>query len=70
MTEAVLSPKQVWIVGELDAVSRALAEHSRRVVMGEAADWGLVAEHLATTARLCRSQVTVELTDIGDSGGR
>ncbi len=70
MTEFVPASKQVKIVGELEAASHAIAEHSRRVLMGEAADWGLVAEQLAAAARLCRGQVVVKLTDIGDSGGR
>ena len=64
------TPEQVEIVGELEAVGRALAEHSRRVLLGEATDWASITEQLASAARLCRTQVVVELTDIGDSGGR
>jgi len=64
------TPEQVEIVGELEAVSRALAEHSRRVLMGEATDWARVAEQLAVAATRCRRQVVTRLTDIGDSGGR
>jgi hypothetical protein len=70
MTRFVPPLKHVEIVGELEAVSRAVAEHSRRVLMGEMADWASVAEQLAIAARLCRSQVMPKLTDIGDSGAR
>jgi hypothetical protein len=70
MTRAVPTSRQVEIIGELEAVSRAIAEHSRRVLVREAADWASVAEQLAAAARLCRSQVVIRLTDIGDSGGR
>ncbi len=70
MTEAVSTPKQVAIVNELEAVSRAIAEHSRRVLMGEAVDWASLAEQLTGAARSCRSQVVRALTDVGDSGGR
>ncbi len=64
------TPEQVEIIGELDTVGRAVAEHSRRVLMGEATDWASIADQLTSAARLCRTQVVVELTDIGDSGGR
>jgi hypothetical protein len=70
MTEAVQASKQVEIISDLETVSRAIAEHSRRVLMGEAADWALMAEQLTVAARLCRRQVVTRLTDIGDSGGR
>lgn len=63
-------PEQVEVVAKLEAVGRALADHSRRVLMGEATDWALVADQLSAAARLCRTQVVTELTDIGDSGGR
>ncbi|MGB3440817.1 MAG: hypothetical protein WBA97_18875 [Actinophytocola sp.] len=64
------TPEIVEIVGKLEVVGRAIADHSRRVLMGEATDWASVAEQLATAARLCRTQVVNELADIGDSGGR
>lgn len=70
MTEVASTPRQVEIVNELEAVSRVIAEHSRRVLMGEVADWASLAEQLTSAARSCRSQVVRVLTDIGDSGGR
>ena len=66
----VCTRKHAEIVKELEAVSRTIADHSRRVLMGETVDWATVAEQLASAANLCRTQVTYELADIGDSGGR
>lgn len=70
MTKAVPTSSQVEIIGKLEEVNRAVTEHSRRVLMGEATDWASIADQLATAARLCRTQVMTELADIGDSGGR
>ncbi len=64
------TPEQVEIIGKLEAVGRALPEHSRCVLMGEVTDWASIAEQLASAARLCRTQIVAELTDVGDSGGR
>ncbi|MGB3438573.1 MAG: hypothetical protein WBA97_07440 [Actinophytocola sp.] len=70
MTESAYTPKQIEIVSELETVGRAITEHARLVLMGEAVDWATLAEQLAAAARLCRRQAATPLTDIGDSGGR
>ena len=70
MTKAVPASSQVEIIGKLEEVNRAVTEHSRRVLMGEATDWASIADQLASAARLCRTRVMTELADIGDSGGR
>ena len=51
---------QVDAVIELEALSRALSEHSRRVLMGEPADWAEITERLSAAATTCRSRVVVE----------
>lgn len=66
----VCTRKHAEIVKELEAASRTIADHVRRVLIGEASDWAAVADQLATAATTCRTQVTYELVDIGDSGGR
>lgn len=66
----VCTRKHAEIVKELEAVGRTIADHSRQVLTGKAADWAAIAEQLASAARSCRTQVTYELADIGDSGGR
>ena len=62
--------RQAEIIGKLEEVNRAVAEHSRRALTGEVTDWASIASQLTTAARLCRTQVRPELTDVGDSGGR
>lgn len=64
------TPEQVEIVGDLEALSRALVDHTRMVLMGEAVDWAQIADQLAALETRCRRQVRVRLTDIGDSGGQ
>ena len=68
MTE--VASRHAEIIGELEEVTRAVTEHSRRVLRGEATDWASIASQLASAARLCRNQVVTRLTDIGDSGAR
>lgn len=53
-------PEQVDTVIELEDLSRALSEHSRRVLMGEPADWAEITERLRAAAATCQRQVTVE----------
>jgi transcriptional regulator with XRE-family HTH domain len=56
---------QVDAVVELEALSRALSEHSRRVLMGEPADWAEITEQLSAATTTCRRRVTVESCDPG-----
>lgn len=51
---------QVDVVIELEALSRALAEHSRRVLMGEPADWAEITERLSQATTRCRHRVVIE----------
>jgi transcriptional regulator with XRE-family HTH domain len=51
---------QVDAVVELEALSRALSEHSRRVLMGEPADWAEITERLSAATMTCQRRVTVE----------
>lgn len=61
--------ERVDLVVELDALSRKIIEHNRRVMAGESADWSHLSDQLANLARSCRRQVTMpDLRDIGDSG--
>ena len=62
------STDQVTTVIELEALSRALAEHSRRVLMGEPADWAAITERLIAAATTCQHQVVVEPCTAGDTG--
>jgi transcriptional regulator with XRE-family HTH domain len=59
---------QVDTVIELEALSRALAEHSRRVLMGEPADWAAITERLSAAATTCRHRVVIEPCAAGDTG--
>jgi transcriptional regulator with XRE-family HTH domain len=59
---------QVNTVIELEALSRALSEHSRRVLMGEPADWAEITERLSAATTTCRRRVTVEPCAAGDTG--
>jgi transcriptional regulator with XRE-family HTH domain len=59
---------QVDTVIELEALSRALAEHSRRVLMGEPVDWAAITERLNAAALTCRHRVVVEPCVAGDTG--
>jgi hypothetical protein len=54
------TPEQVDLVIELEALGRMVAEHSRRVLMGEPVEWVDIAERLAAAARACRGQVVVD----------
>lgn len=51
---------QVDAVIELEALSRALSEHSRRVLMGQPADWVEITERLATATATCQRRITIE----------
>jgi transcriptional regulator with XRE-family HTH domain len=61
-------PDQVDAVIELEALSRALSEHSRRVLMGEPADWAEIMDQLSAATTTCQRRVTVESCAAGDSG--
>jgi hypothetical protein len=50
-------PDQLDAVIQLEALSRALAEHSRRVLMGEPADWAGITEQLIAAAVTCGHRV-------------
>jgi hypothetical protein len=61
--------ERVDVVAELDALSRKIVEHNRRVMAGEPADWSQLADQLADLTQSCRRQVTMpDIRDIGDSG--
>lgn len=62
----------VDIVAALAMLSRAITEHNRRVMAGESrdADWSQLADLLVKVTQVCRRQVTSELHDIEDVGGR
>jgi transcriptional regulator with XRE-family HTH domain len=53
------TPDQLDAVLQLEALCRALAEHSRRVLMGEPADWASITEQLITAATMCGRRVVV-----------
>jgi transcriptional regulator with XRE-family HTH domain len=48
------------IVIELGALSRALAEHTRCVLMGEPADWVAITERLSAATTACRRRGVIE----------
>jgi transcriptional regulator with XRE-family HTH domain len=54
------STDQIDTVIELEALSRTLAEHSRRVLMGESVDWAQIADGLRTAAMACQRHVVIE----------
>jgi transcriptional regulator with XRE-family HTH domain len=54
------SSDQVDAVIELEALSRTLAEHSRRVLMGESADWAGISDRLHAAATACQQHVVIE----------
>jgi hypothetical protein len=54
------SPDQIDVVIELEGLSRALAEHSRRVLMGEQADWAEITDRLSQATTACRRRVVIE----------
>jgi transcriptional regulator with XRE-family HTH domain len=56
------STDQVDAVIELEALSRALSEHSRRVLMGAPADWAEITDRLSAAAVTCQRRVIVEPT--------
>lgn len=58
---------EVDTVIELEALSRALAEHSRRVLMGERVDWATITERLNAAATTCRHQVVIEPSIAGNA---
>lgn len=64
------TPEQVDLVVELGALSLALTEHGRRVMVGEPADWAELADQLCDAAKACRRLVVLDLDDAGDAGGR
>lgn len=54
------TPDQLDAVLQLEALSRALTEHSRRVLMGEPADWADITEQLIAAAATCGRRVVVQ----------
>lgn len=70
-SEAPPSERVDAVVG-LAGLANVITEHNRRVMAGESkeSDWLLLADILAKATQLCRMQITPELRDIGDSGGR
>lgn len=63
------SPEQVNTVIELQALSRTLTEHCRRVMMGEPVDWADITEQLDTAARASQCLVVVEVVEHFAVGG-
>jgi len=59
------TPEQVDLVVNLQAVSRAITEHCRQVLMGELGRWAELADLLQVAARACRRQVVI--TEGGDA---
>ena len=62
--------EQVQLVVSLGALTRALTEHTRRVMAHEPADWAELADQLGDAAKACRRLVVLDLDDAGDAGGR
>lgn len=56
------------LVIELGALSRALAEHTRRVLMGEPTDWVAITERLSAAVTACHRQVVIKPCVAGDTG--
>jgi hypothetical protein len=54
------SPEEIDVVIELGSLSRALVEHSRRVLTGEQTDWAEISNRLGQAATTCRRQVIIE----------
>jgi transcriptional regulator with XRE-family HTH domain len=54
------TPDQLNAVLQLEALSRALTEHSRRVLMGEPADWADITEQLIAAATTCGRRVVIQ----------
>lgn len=54
------SSDEIDAVVELEALSRSLAEHSRRVLMGEPVDWAEITERLSRATTTCRRRVVIE----------
>jgi transcriptional regulator with XRE-family HTH domain len=50
---------QVDAVIELEALTRALSEHSRRVLMGEPADWAQISDRLHAAATACQRHAVI-----------
>lgn len=53
------SSDQVAAVIHLETLTRALTEHSRRVLMGEPTDWADITEQLLAAAAICGCRVVV-----------
>lgn len=58
-------PDQVDVVIDLEALSRALSQHSRRVLMGEPADWAEITERLRSATAACQRHITIEVCTQG-----
>lgn len=54
------SSDQIGTVIALEALTRTLAEHSRRVLMGESADWAQISDRLRAAATACQRHVVIE----------
>ena len=61
-------PDQVDAAIQLEALSRALSEHSRRVLMGEPADWAAITDRLSAATTTCQRRVIVESRATADTG--
>jgi transcriptional regulator with XRE-family HTH domain len=54
------SSDQINTVIELEALSRTLTDHNRRVLMGEPADWAQISDRLRAAATECQRRVVIE----------
>lgn len=54
------SSDQIDAVIELEALTRMLAEHSRRVLMGESTDWAQISDQLRAAVTACQRHVAIE----------
>jgi transcriptional regulator with XRE-family HTH domain len=61
------STDQLNTVIELEALSRTLAEHSRRVLMGEPADWTQITDRLRAATTACQRHIVIESCCTTDS---
>jgi Helix-turn-helix domain len=56
------------IVIELGALSRALAEHTRRILMSEPVDWAAITERLNAAVTACQRRGVIEPCGAADTG--
>lgn len=57
---ASVDPAQVNAVIELEALTRAVSEHNRRVLMGQPADWAEISDRLRAAATACQRHAVIE----------